>query len=390
MTQRDSALRLLCRCAAPSPDESGIRGAAAEVHDWDAFVDLAGAHGMVALAHAALVGAGVGLPPGAAERLGVQRLALARRGVAAAAETVRLVRILDAAGARALPLKGPALAVLAYGDTGARDYGDLDLLVAAPDLPRARKALHLDGYAPVATWTPREERWHMRSKGQLVRLARPGSALPVEVHGSVHAPAFSLRLEHDLWSRAAALRLEGFSVPAMSPEDTLLVACTHAGRSQWRRLEWVAAVAALADRPDLDWPLVRRLARRSGAARMVDVGVELARDVTGDPLSRATPPVVPDPAVPLLARSIARELLAGDPVRPERETFDPAMRRVRLHLRLRERRRDRALYLARFLVAPTLVEAQLVKLPRSLEPLYPFVRSGRLAFLAAQWLRGAA
>jgi hypothetical protein len=176
----------------------------------------------------------------------------------------------------------------------------------------------------------------------------------------------------------------------MSPADTLLVACTHAGRSHWRRLEWVAGVAALADRPDLEWPLVQRLARRAGAARMVDVGIRLARDLTGHALSRATPPVAPDPAVAPLERGIARQLLSGDPVPPANESFDAALRRVHRHLRLRERRRDRALYLARFLVAPTLVEAQMVKLPRSLEPLYPFVRSGRLAIQAAQRLRGAA
>src|SRR4051812_44371461 len=172
MTQRDTAVGLLCRCTGPSPDE--VRLAAAEGQDWSLFLDLALAHGVVALAHAALAAAGVDPPPDVEQRLGAHRLLLARRGVGAAAETVRLVRLLDAAGARALPLKGPTLALQAYGDTGARDYGDLDLLVAAPDLVRAREALQRDGYAPVEAWTPREERWFMRTKGQLVRLARPG------------------------------------------------------------------------------------------------------------------------------------------------------------------------------------------------------------------------
>jgi hypothetical protein len=390
MTQRDAALRLLCRCAAPSPDRSGLRVAAAEVRDWASFVDLAVAHGMAALAQAALDVDGVDLTPDAVRRLRAQRRNLARRGLAAAAETARLVRLLDAVEVRALPLKGPALAVLAYGDTGARDYGDLDLLVATPDLPRARAALQRDGYAPLETWTPREERWHARSRGQLVELTRPAGALLLDVHGSVHEPSFSLRLERDLWRGATAVHLDGVLVPAMSPEGTLLVACTHAGRSRWRRLEWVAAVAALANRPDLDWPLVCRLARRAGAARMIDVAIRLARDLTGHPLPRATPPVAQDPAVAPLAREFARELLAGDPVRPAQEAFDTKLREVRLDLRLRERRRDRALYLARFLVGPTLVEAQMVKLPRALEPLYPLVRSGRLAVSAAQRLRGAA
>jgi hypothetical protein len=61
-----------------------------------------------------------------------------------------------------------------------------------------------------------------------------------------------------------------------------------------------------------------------------------------------------------------------------------------LHVRLRERRRDRARYVARLLLLPTLTEAELVRLPRALEPLYSLVRLARLVRSAPRRLRGAA
>jgi hypothetical protein len=388
MSERDVAMRMLCRCAAVAPGDSELRAAAANVADWGAAIDLAVGHGVAALAATALSRARVSLPAGAATRLAEQRRAHRRRGVAAAAETVRLLRVLGDAGIPALPLKGPVLAVQAYGDTGARDYGDVDLLVGHRDLARARAALERDGYAPTRTWTAREERWYLRTLDQVVRLARPGSALPVEVHGRVHPPFFQLRMEGGMWRRRTELALEGPVVAAMSLEDTLLVACTHGSREEWRRLESVAAVGHLAARADLDWALAMHAAAEAGAVRMLGVGLRLARDVLGQSLPPEAERAACGATVARLAGGVERGLLTGDPLSGDRQGFNRS-RRV-LHLQIRERRRDRARYAVRLLLAPTLTEVNMFRLPRPLEPLYSLVRVVRLVLRAPRRLLGAA
>ena len=136
MTERDAAIRVLCRCAETAPDASDLRESVAAVRDWDALIDLAVHHGVIGLAARTLANLDGALPSGAARRFEEQRRSLQRRGLAAAAETVRLLRVLGDAGVEALPLKGPSLAAQAYGDTGARDYGDIDLLVRRALTPR--------------------------------------------------------------------------------------------------------------------------------------------------------------------------------------------------------------------------------------------------------------
>jgi hypothetical protein len=212
--------------------------------------------------------------------------------------------------------------------------------------------------------------------------------LPVEVHGRVHPPFFQLRMERDLWRRRTEIVLDGIPVAAMSLEDTLLVACTHGSREEWRRLESVAAVAHLAARPDLDWALACRAAADAGALRMLGVGLRLARDVLRQPLPPEAEPAASGAVVARLAGEVERNLLSGDPLRGDRQGFNRSMRL--LHIQIRERRRDRARYAVRLLLAPTLTEVNMLRLPRPLEPLYSLVRVGRLALRAPRRLRGAA
>ena len=379
MHERDAAIRLLCLAAQPAPDASEVREAASAVSDWDGLIDLAVGHSVLGLAARTFVGIDGVLPGRAAVSFDQHRRSLQRRGVAAAAETVRLVRLLGEAGVEALPLKGPVLALQAYGDTGVRDYGDIDLLVRRHDLERGREALARDGYRRPPDSTPRAERWFQRTINQAMDMTRSGSPVPVELHGTIHPPFFGVPLDRHLWDRRVSLELAGMPIAAMSAEDALLVACTHASRTGWQRLEHVGCVAHLTKR-ELDWPLVIDAARRARASRMLAVGLRLAQEVLRcDPPAGAAP-LARDATAGQLARALSAELLHGDPYRWTADGYMPA--RNLLHFRIRDRARDRVAYVARLVLVPTLREAELVQLPRRLEPLYPLLRLARVAWLA--------
>jgi hypothetical protein len=64
--------------------------------------------------------------------------------------SARVGEMLDAAGIRSAPLKGPALGESIYGEPGRRRSSDVDLLVAAADLPSAVEIVRGLGYAAPA------------------------------------------------------------------------------------------------------------------------------------------------------------------------------------------------------------------------------------------------
>jgi hypothetical protein len=69
-----------------------------------------------------------------------------RQGVAQQMLTIRLVAALEERGIKVLPIKGPLLGERLYGQAGARVSADIDLLVAAPDLPGAVEVISALGY----------------------------------------------------------------------------------------------------------------------------------------------------------------------------------------------------------------------------------------------------
>src|SRR5207237_1564484 len=63
-------------------------------------------------------------------------------------QVVDLSRAFAEAAIPAIVLKGPALAIQAYGDCSRRSFGDIDLLVKKNDLPMAQKLIDGWGYTP--------------------------------------------------------------------------------------------------------------------------------------------------------------------------------------------------------------------------------------------------
>jgi hypothetical protein len=375
---RTPEAELVLRSLRPQPPAAELRSLAAGPLDDDAVVALALEHGVGTLVANALEGADASLPRALPE----DRRAGERRGLALTAETARLIRALEAGGVPALPLKGVALSVTAYGSAGVRRSGDIDLLVRPGDLTHAGDVLAAAGYAPLMTLDDYERRWYAKTMRQLPPLARPGG-LKVEVHATVDPPRLALDLDTDaVFARARPVTLETGKVHAPSPEDALTIVASHALRSGWNRLEWAACVAWLAQRPDMDWGLAARIVTEAGGARMLALALAVARDVVGA--------AVPAGAARLVhADARARRLalrLGEEPfwAMPSFDEHHADLRIRRLHLEARERRRDRARYLRVALLTPTLAEAQRLRVPRALSWLRVPVRWARLTWRGAR------
>jgi Uncharacterised nucleotidyltransferase len=119
------------------------------------------------------------MPELLARRLDEAYAAARLRALGFVAATTRLAQALEAAGVRALPLKGPMLATEVYGDPALRDYTDIDVLVDRQDLDRAAAVTSGLGWA-LDDAPPGLPRLHRV-------LHHPSGALPrVELHWRIH------------------------------------------------------------------------------------------------------------------------------------------------------------------------------------------------------------
>jgi hypothetical protein len=284
------------------------------------------------------------------------------------------VDALNASGIGVLCVKGPVLAVTAYGDPARRGVsGDLDLVVRPRDFAPAVACLRAVGYVRhEGSADPEHEHEQWQREAHLLPSALPGTMLELHTDLVGALDTASVNLD-DVFARARRATVFGTELRVLSAEDELLYLCLHGARHFWRRLLWVCDVDAVvrSDRP-LDWRSVLSRAAAIDATQPLALGLHLARTLFGTPL----------PALPSLA------------VRPRRLRWTAALVARRMadtsagceasfpvllasEIAARETVAQRLTYLRRRL-APTPRDRAWVRLPRHLAWLRIVLRPLRL------------
>jgi hypothetical protein len=166
-----------------------------------------------------------------------------------------------------------------------------------------------------------------------------------------------------------------------------LILCLHGFTHFWERLGWNGDVAAVIEsRKEIDWPLLLKNADRMGSRRILSLGLYLASNLLG----ASIPPDIwtiasADATVVALAKQVQRGLFT------EGSEAAGILNEVRLHLAMKEGKRDKLTSCIRLLATPRVDDWKLLPLPGSLYFLYYALRPFRLTGkYAAKLLRGAA
>ncbi|HEY9713820.1 MAG TPA: nucleotidyltransferase family protein [Chroococcales cyanobacterium] len=206
-----------------------------------------------------------------------------------AAELVKLKRLLELSGIPFLVYKGPSLALQAFGDLGAREYSDLDIIVDRNHVTAVQDLLLAAGYSsePIDRVLNKS---FMRSKAfrnlafEQTFSRRTGvdavATSFIDIHWEVGPPhVISLEFE-TLKQHSTELNILNHSFNCMKAEILVVLLACHAMKHQWLQLKWVSDIAALITRnPHLDWQQSYELARRFGVATKLDFALSLCAEL---------------------------------------------------------------------------------------------------------------
>jgi hypothetical protein len=290
------------------------------------------------------------------------------------AELVRVVSYLESAGIKALPYKGPALAQILYGAVTQRQFGDLDILILPADVPKAKAALRELGYAPALDLAPQIEATYIETGYEYSFGSTHGQNL-LELQWRILPRFYSVNFDvADLFDCAEKINFGERSVRTLRAEDLLLVLSVHAAKHVWAQLSWLCDIAQLVNSQQLDWNAIQCEAKRLGIERILSLNLFLAHKFLGSPLLPAIEMRVrKDPSTTILADEILAIIESSTHYNTESLSY------FRLMMRLRERWQDRARFLWRLTVTPSVSEWSTVQLAKPLQPLYRVVRLSRLA-----------
>ena len=335
------------------------RALAAGQLNWDELRRIADFHGVIPMLWRFVSRNEDSVPESFLEALRADFFGNALRTLTLTRELVRIACAFDRAGIRLIALKGPALAIDAYGDTAKRQFVDLDLLVHRADLPRAAEILVAEGYSPRA-FEPqsRGAEFFLSYEDQFISNANRG---PVDIHWRLAPDYFPFAPDEDsIWRVAQNIEIQGTTIRTLATADHLLFVIVHATKHGWPTLGQVCDVAAIVrSHPELDWRAVAVQARRYRCERMLMLGLKLASDlirarIGGELLARSEC----DSQVGALAQSIEARMFAqtGEPSALFHEFIVP--------FRSIESIPDRVRYLMGLALKPTVVDWEFMRLPR--------------------------
>jgi len=318
---------LLLECARANPDLQRVKEQLRQPVDWPVLFKLAEEHGVLGLLAIRLRRRGeAAAPPEVFERLRERQRAQALFTLRLTAEMFRLLDRFAEARVEALVIKGPVLSVRCYGDPGLRHYGDLDLIVRDADILRSTELMLGLGYEPSVPLTAIQAK---KIPGEYV-FRQTSTKLLVEFHTELtfrYHPR-PLPLEN-LFARQARVDIDSHLVPALSPEDELVLICIHGAKHFWEHLSYIADVAAFLAVQELDWRRVLAAAEEVGGERMLCLGLRLAADVLGAPLPEKVAELRrSDRAIGPLADRIVQRLPARGSAPPG--IFERALFRMRM------------------------------------------------------------
>lgn len=371
-------------------DDDGYLAASQPGMDWSWLLATADRHAVTPLLARRLSRHPAGAPPHILAALREKFDTNALRNLALARQLAELLQRLGELGVAAVPIKGPVLALSAYGDLTLREFADLDIVVHPDDFGRARSLFGEWGYRPLAALTSVGER-ALRSSDHHLPLVNQKERVVVELHWMLGRG----RLGRDnswVWGNMRPLSILGLEVPTLSWSALLVYLCVHGAGHGWARLGWIRDVAGvLSAAPAGQLHTAGELAAAVGARRRLALGVTLAHELLGAPVReeldrrlRGNGGGVPSRA----GRSVAE--LAAE-VRSRLFAHDTAglARWVAFQCRTREKVLDRARYCLYILAAPHVADVEAVKLPGWLRGLYYVVRPARLVARRARALRAA-
>lgn len=321
-------------------------------------------HGVAGLLHSERLQA---LSADSRQALTLERRQIGLRALQLSGVLKRLCDTLRMQGITPLALKGPMLALQAHGNLSARGGLDLDLLLEEKHWSRALHALQKLGYSTAEQSLPLPRGTH-----ELV-LQPPKGQPRVELHRRLLRHRLLLQRDD-----TTTLSLFDTPISCLAPASALPYLVAHANQHCFRRLIWLMDIHALLGHPQLDAKASAALFVRSGTCGSLDACLSLLTLLFDSPipaeLQAVRRPCRSSQRVVTQALTAIEQALTDHQVALQQG----ALQRVLLDLFLHDSWRVRWQILSDWL-SPTTADRDWLKLPPSLEFLYPLARLFRLA-----------
>lgn len=369
---------LLIECCQFKSDPLKLEPLVAQIDDWDGFLNSAYMHGVFPLAHKALK------PLAAVDetiknRLKITNLEIASRNMMMTAEMLKVIKLLDENGIRALAIKGPILSQIIHGDITQRQFSDVDLLVEKSDMYKSLELLTSIGYESQYSIAFLKNNT-LLSVGKDFPTTHTKNNVLIEFHWKLFLDRHIKKSDINLFSDSNySCMINNTSVETLELGALLLYLLLHGSKHYWERLEWIVDIDRLIrlHSEEMDWNELGKIAHEMEIEFMYYLGLAVSHELFETPLNKDLLSYIKlDHAVQKAKEAILSEI-KSDTIQNE-QTGLVSLENLNKILLMKDESNGWLRHYLLTLFQIKELDVYMVNLPNFLSPLYYLIRLYRL------------
>lgn len=198
-------------------------------------------------------------------------------------ELLKILKKFDENEIKAIPYKGPILALMAYDNLSLREFDDLDLYVILKDISKVKNILPSLGYELLSQLKKSQEIVYIKFQREFKFINKFSNVL-VELKWKFPVPSFSFKIDPNtiFISGTEIIELNNSKIETLSPEYLLILLSIHNAGHYWPYLSWICDISQLLmSQKFFDWSKVIDTASKLGVIRILNINLLLSSDLFG-------------------------------------------------------------------------------------------------------------
>lgn len=289
-------------------------------------------------------------------------------------ELLDVTKILEENNVISIPLKGPVLSQMAYGDVISRQYVDIDLLVDESNFLQSIEILKANSFNHENKFILEKFKEKRNIFHDMTLVNHLG--INIELHWRLFSDEYMTDFDKiKLFENYSFVKINNQEIKTFSNEINLLYFCIHGAKHNWERIEWLVDIVRFIENRDIDWNLVFEYVEKTNTQKIIYSTFLLASKILDISFNDKIKNKIITKEIIKLSEGF--EKIFYEEFRHSLDNKEPSKKITKVQFDLLNGIKNKYLFLIS-LLAPTELDRKSIKLPKSFDFLYYFVRAFNL------------
>ena len=243
---------LIIECCRLSQDSKLIEEKISLIKNWDEFISLAYSHGVFPLVYQVLKKHEDKIPLNTFAFMKQTYMNLVKTNMLMTSELIKVSKLLEENGIKAISFKGPTLSQMAYGDVVSRQYVDLDILVDDDRLLDSIEILRNNEYS-----LEDDFKLDLLKKNRSIFhdvTLRKNNIVNIELHWRLFSDEYMTGISDlNIKENLRPFEYQNQTLNVFDNEIQILYLSIHGAKHNWERIEWLVDIVRFIENNTMNW-----------------------------------------------------------------------------------------------------------------------------------------